>query len=219
MSNCRLSRKPSIFLAFALMFSLSLALGAFIALAQPAVAAPLAEPAGQEQAYAGSQACANCHKDLHANWHNHTPRPGLFIAHLPTRLDRSQQANRLPAVSHHRLQCPKRRLLRRRRDLRILPWPIPDRITRPTQMPIKPDADLCSTCHKNTTDEWRASPHSAANVQCQSCHNPHAQTPMANSITELCTNCHKERGDSFTHSTHCERRSGVQQLPYVHRAA
>ena len=69
-------------------------------------------------------------------------------------------------------------------------------------MPIKPDADLCSTCHKGTTDEWRASPHNAAGVQCQACHNPHSQTPMADSITELCTNCHKERGDSFTHSTH-----------------
>jgi predicted CXXCH cytochrome family protein len=71
-----------------------------------------------------------------------------------------------------------------------------------TQMPIKPDAELCSTCHKSTTDEWHASNHAAANVQCQSCHNPHSQTPMADSITELCTNCHKENGDDFTHSTH-----------------
>jgi predicted CXXCH cytochrome family protein len=69
-------------------------------------------------------------------------------------------------------------------------------------MPITPNADLCSNCHKTTTDEWRASPHSKAGVQCQSCHNPHTQTPMADSITALCSNCHKERGDSYTHSAH-----------------
>ncbi len=69
-------------------------------------------------------------------------------------------------------------------------------------MPITPNADLCSTCHKSTTDEWRASQHSQAGVQCEACHNPHSQTPMAASITALCSNCHKEPGTSFTHGTH-----------------
>jgi predicted CXXCH cytochrome family protein len=69
-------------------------------------------------------------------------------------------------------------------------------------MPLTPDAELCSTCHKTTTDEWHASPHSAANIQCQACHNPHSQTPRAETVTELCTNCHKDMGDSFTHGTH-----------------
>ena len=71
-----------------------------------------------------------------------------------------------------------------------------------TPMPLTPNAELCGQCHKNTTSEWKASPHNAAGIQCQACHNPHAQTPMADSITALCTNCHKERGDSFTHGTH-----------------
>lgn len=69
-------------------------------------------------------------------------------------------------------------------------------------MPITPNADLCARCHKNTADEWHASPHSKAGIQCESCHNPHSQTPMADSVTALCSNCHKERGTSFTHSTH-----------------
>jgi predicted CXXCH cytochrome family protein len=69
-------------------------------------------------------------------------------------------------------------------------------------MPVKPDAELCATCHKTTTDEWHASVHSQAGIQCEACHNPHSQTPKAETVTALCSNCHKERGDSFTHGTH-----------------
>jgi predicted CXXCH cytochrome family protein len=69
-------------------------------------------------------------------------------------------------------------------------------------MELQPNAELCSTCHKSTTDEWRASKHAGAGVQCQNCHNPHSQTPKAATITELCANCHKERGASYTHGTH-----------------
>jgi len=75
-------------------------------------------------------------------------------------------------------------------------------------MPVRPDAELCATCHKNTTDEWKSSKHKSAGIQCESCHNPHAQTPLAPTITELCSNCHKERGDSFTHGTHAN--SGLE---------
>jgi predicted CXXCH cytochrome family protein len=71
-----------------------------------------------------------------------------------------------------------------------------------TPMSIRPDANLCSTCHKTTTDEWHASVHGQEGIQCQACHNPHSQTPKAATVTELCTNCHKERGASFTHGTH-----------------
>ena len=73
-----------------------------------------------------------------------------------------------------------------------------------TLMPQVPDAVLCSSCHKTTTDEWLASPHAQANIQCQACHNPHSQTPRAASVTELCANCHKEMKDTFAHGTHAE---------------
>jgi predicted CXXCH cytochrome family protein len=69
-------------------------------------------------------------------------------------------------------------------------------------MPITPNADLCGTCHKTTTDEWRASVHGQQGIQCEACHDPHSQNPKADSVTALCTGCHQERGNSFTHSTH-----------------
>jgi predicted CXXCH cytochrome family protein len=71
-------------------------------------------------------------------------------------------------------------------------------------MSVTPDENLCGTCHKYTTDEWRASKHSEASIQCQACHDPHAQKPMATTVTELCTNCHKENSESFTHGTHAQ---------------
>jgi predicted CXXCH cytochrome family protein len=74
-----------------------------------------------------------------------------------------------------------------------------------TLMPVTPNAELCRTCHQSTTDEWMASPHAAANIQCQACHNPHSQEPRAESVTALCTNCHKEMGDVFAHGTHAEK--------------
>src|SRR4030065_2202012 len=71
-------------------------------------------------------------------------------------------------------------------------------------MPITPDAELCANCHKSTTDEWKASVHGQSDIQCQACHNPHSQTPLAETVTALCTNCHQERGSSFTHGTHAD---------------
>lgn len=71
-------------------------------------------------------------------------------------------------------------------------------------MPVTPDHNLCDDCHKTTTDEWFASPHREAGVECQSCHDPHAQRPLAESVTELCGNCHKDTGSSFTHGSHAE---------------
>jgi predicted CXXCH cytochrome family protein len=71
-------------------------------------------------------------------------------------------------------------------------------------MPITPDAELCATCHKSTTDEWQASKHSQADIVCEECHNPHSQQPMAESVTALCTNCHKDFSVSFTHGTHAD---------------
>jgi formate-dependent nitrite reductase cytochrome c552 subunit len=71
-------------------------------------------------------------------------------------------------------------------------------------MPIRADHELCATCHKTTTDEWQASVHGQADIQCQSCHDPHAQQPKAENVTALCSNCHKERGSSYTHGTHAD---------------
>jgi hypothetical protein len=68
MSEIKINRRQWSWLAFILMFGLSLALGALVALSHPVDAAPSPQPTGQDPTYAGSQACANCHKDLHADW-------------------------------------------------------------------------------------------------------------------------------------------------------
>src|SRR4030042_6450341 len=33
-------------------------------------------------------------------------------------------------------------------------------------MSVKADENLCATCHKNTTDEWRASQHGENGIHC-----------------------------------------------------
>jgi len=72
------------------------------------------------------------------------------------------------------------------------------------RMPINPDHELCASCHEFTTDEWEHSGHGQAGIQCQACHDPHKQEPLAPSVTELCSNCHKDPGSSFTHGTHSD---------------
>ena len=62
------NRKKWGWLAFIVFFGLSLAIAAVINLVSPAVAAPPPLPPKQEPTYAGSAACANCHKDIHAEW-------------------------------------------------------------------------------------------------------------------------------------------------------
>jgi predicted CXXCH cytochrome family protein len=207
MINFKLNRRQWSWLAFILVFGLSLSFGGLVALARPAGAAQSARPAGQETAYAGSQACANCHKDLHASWM--TTRHAQAFSSPIFQRDWSQLSQQTSCLQCHTTGFNPQDGTYSEEGVTCESCHGPFQPNHPAeQMPIKPNADLCSTCHKGTTDEWRASPHSAANVQCQACHNPHSQTPMADSITALCTNCHKERGDSFTHSTHAN--SGLE---------
>ena len=75
-------------------------------------------------------------------------------------------------------------------------------------MPVTPDASLCATCHKTTTNEWHASKHGQIGIHCEACHDPHSQKSKFESVTALCTNCHKDPGQSFTHGTHAN--AGLQ---------
>lgn len=204
MSKIHRNRRLSIWLAFAIVFGLSLAVGAALALAQPVQtveAAPSNHPNLQEPGYAGSQSCANCHKELHADWVL-TRHAKAFSSPIFQR-DWTELSKQTSCLQCHTTGFNAQNGSYVEEGVSCESCHGPFQPGHPgVQMPITPDAELCATCHKNTTDEWKASPHSAANVQCQACHNPHAQTPMADSITELCTNCHKERGDTFTHGTH-----------------
>jgi predicted CXXCH cytochrome family protein len=188
-------------LAFAMLFCLSLAIGAVISISKPAVAAPAPAQTEQETSYAGSSACANCHKDIFENWTS-TRHAQAFSSPIFQR-DWSELSKQTSCLQCHTTGFNAQSGGYSEEGVTCESCHGPFQPNHPAEpMPLRPDAELCSTCHKPTTDEWHASPHSGAGVQCQSCHNPHSQTPMADSITGLCTNCHKDRGDSFTHSTH-----------------
>ena len=199
--NFRTSRKS--WLAFFAVFTISMIAGAAISLAQPVQAAPGVAPELQTQTgtYAGSSACANCHTDIHADWLG-TRHKEAFSSPIFQR-DWTEMGSQVRCLECHTTGYDRATGEYVEEGVTCESCHGPFQTGHPeAQMPITPNAELCSRCHKQTTDEWRASVHSATGIQCEACHNPHAQTPMAASITELCTNCHKERGDSFTHGTH-----------------
>ena len=201
MEMYRVNPKKWGWMAFGTLFCLSLIVGAAVSLSQPAAAAPDLAPHEQTTAYAGSSACANCHKDIYENWVS-TRHARAFSSPIFQR-DWTELSKQTSCLQCHTAGFNAQNGTYYEEGVTCESCHGPFQPNHPSEsMPLKPDADLCSTCHKPTTDEWHASPHSGAGVQCQACHNPHSQTPMADSITALCTNCHKQRGDSFTHSTH-----------------
>jgi predicted CXXCH cytochrome family protein len=184
-----------------LIIALFTLIGGLIGVSGVVRAAAPEKPDTQAQGYAGSQACAMCHKEVHQNWVD-TRHASAFSSPIFQR-DWSKLGSQTSCLACHTTGFDPASGSYAEEGVACEACHGPFQPTHPqTQMPITPDAELCSTCHKTTTDEWRASPHYKAGVQCQSCHNPHSQTPMADSITALCTNCHKETGNSFTHSTH-----------------
>ncbi len=186
---------------FAAFFSLSLIVGAAINLSDPAAAAPLPNFQQQTTSYAGPSTCSTCHKDIYENWT--TTRHAQAFSSPIFQRDWSELSQQTACLQCHTTGFNAQDGTFAHEGVTCESCHGPFQPNHPAEpMALKPDADLCSTCHKTTTDEWHASPHSDAGVQCQSCHNPHSQTPMADLITALCTNCHKDRGDSFTHSTH-----------------
>lgn len=69
MFKMKLNRKHWSWVIFVVVFGLSLALGVALSLTRPVEAAPSPAPTGQAgPSYAGSQACANCHTQIHTDW-------------------------------------------------------------------------------------------------------------------------------------------------------
>ena len=210
MKKSALTNRQKVWFAFATTFIVCLALVAAISLATPAAAqtpppptphAPTPETPAMGGTYAGSEACELCHEDLHKDWTT-TLHSQAFSSPIFQR-DWEELSKQTSCLQCHTTGFDPATGLYAEEGVSCEACHGPFRTDHPKEpMPIRPDADLCARCHANTTNEWKASPHNAAGVQCQACHNPHAQTPMADSITGLCTNCHKERGDTFTHSTH-----------------
>ncbi len=198
-------------LAFVIMFVVSISLGVAFNLEQPGeasvIAAPDQAPAPQAPGYAGTESCAGCHENIVSVW-NGTRHSQAFSSPIFQR-DWVAEGSDITCLECHTTGYD----------------PSSGKYAEPgvgceachgefqtghpeTRMPVTPDAELCARCHGQTTDEWRASVHSGAGIVCEDCHNPHSQTPKAETVTALCSNCHKDRGNSFTHGTHAN--AGLQ---------
>lgn len=192
-------------LAFTLVFGLSLALGAVSHLTHPVEAAIIPAPARSEHAqvpgFAGSESCRDCHENILTVWSG-TRHSQAFSSPIFQR-DWAAEGSNISCLECHTTGYDSTTGKFAEAGVGCEACHGPFQPNHPLQpMAVKPDAELCARCHKQTTDEWRASVHSGAGIVCEDCHNPHSQTPKADTITGLCSNCHKERGDSFTHGTH-----------------
>ncbi len=200
--------------AFVLVFGICVCLGIVLSFTRPVVAAPLTSSAHLQEFliqstaqvtttgdYRGPELCGGCHKDIHAEWsttlHSRAFSSPIFqeawtkdpnknaclqchtTGYNPA--DGTYKFEGVTCESCHGAYQPNHPQVK---------------------MPITPDATLCATCHKSTTNEWHASKHAEAGIQCEACHDPHSQKPKAENVNALCTNCHKDPGSSFTHGTH-----------------
>jgi len=188
-------------LVFGFVFSICMLIATLLTVAKPVTAAPAAQPVYQIPGYAGSQSCAQCHENIHTAWIG-TRHAQAFSAPIFQR-DWTELGSQVSCLECHTTGYDAQTGKYAETGVTCEACHGPFQPNHPeAPMPITPNADLCSSCHTTTTNEWRASVHGQQGIQCQACHNPHSQTPKADSITGLCTTCHQERGGSFTHSTH-----------------
>ena len=181
------------------MFAVSLAVA--YGLAQPAAASSAIAPAGQTMGYTGPEVCGACHEEIHALWQN-TRHARAFSSPI-FQQNWEQIGSQFNCLQCHTTGYDPASSTYEFEGVTCESCHGPFQTGHPKQtMPITPDAELCATCHKTTTDEWRASKHGEVGIQCQSCHDPHSQKPKAESVTALCSNCHKDPGQTFTHGTH-----------------
>ena len=193
---------------FFLVFAICLAIGVAVSLAQPVSAATAPAPQPQDgTTYAGSDACAGCHSDIHDTWSG-TLHSQAFSSPI-FQEDWTKQGSAVACLECHTTGFDKDSGKFAEEGVTCEACHGPLQKEHPkTNMPITPDYTLCARCHKTTTDEWRASKHGQINLNCEACHNSHSQAPRAETVNELCTNCHKDTGSSFTHGTHAS--SGLQ---------
>ena len=208
MKNGFFHHPRSIWLTFALFFGVSLILGAIYGKVLSAQAANLVvvqqdTPSG----YAGPEACSTCHEELYETWS--TTRHAQAFSSPIFQRDWEEEGSNFTCLECHTTGFNADNGSYSHEGVTCESCHGPFQPGHPEAlMPITPNAELCRSCHQSTTDEWMASPHAKADIQCQACHNPHSQTQRAATVTELCTNCHKQMSDSFAHSTHAE--SGVE---------
>ncbi len=205
MKKALLRHPRKVWLAFILGFMVCVIGGAVISQGQPVHAAPGNAPYQQTtESYAGPEACGNCHTDLYETWKS--TRHAQAYSSPIFQQDWQEEGSSFTCLACHTTGFDAESNTFSHEGVTCESCHGAFEPQHPqTLMPIEPNAELCETCHQSTTAEWRASPHAAADIQCQSCHNPHSQTPRAETVTELCTNCHKDMEDTFAHSTHAEK--------------
>lgn len=78
----------------------------------------------------------------------------------------------------------------------------------PAPVPIKADTEYCGVCHTTTLGEWRLTGHSAADIGCSGCHDPHNQNALFAEPDELCLNCHEESMGEYLEDLHVQKGIG-----------
>jgi hypothetical protein len=68
-------------------------------------------------------------------------------------------------------------------------------------MQLDVDSSTCADCHVDTYQQWQASPHAVAGVQCIGCHLSHSQD-FRLTDEALCGSCHKTQVEDFAHTAH-----------------
>lgn len=200
--------------AFVVAFSLCVFLGVVLSLTQPVVAAPRSSGVHPEEfaiqaavqvtttgEYRGPELCSGCHEDIHTEWST-TLHAKAFSSPIFQKAW-TQDPNKNTCLQCHSTGYNSADGTYKFEGVTCESCHGVYQPAHPqVKMPITPDATLCTTCHKSTTDEWRASQHAETGIQCEACHNPHSQKPKAENVNALCTNCHKDPGATFTHGTH-----------------
>jgi formate-dependent nitrite reductase cytochrome c552 subunit len=190
--------------AFGIAFLVCLFAGAAFGALQPADASTIVAPLAQGgDDYAGPERCSVCHEDLYNLWQE-TRHANAFSSPI-FQQNWHDIGDEFECLSCHTTGYDPAIHTYEHEGVTCEACHGPLQSGHPSDlMPIRADAELCATCHKTTTEEWKASLHGQEGVQCQACHDPHAQQPKAEGVTELCSNCHKERGESYTHGTHAD---------------
>ncbi|MGD2057352.1 MAG: multiheme c-type cytochrome [Anaerolineales bacterium] len=203
MKRLSIRHKRKMGIGFAITFAICVAIGGFAGSTQSASASPAPKPSPQEGTYAGPEACANCHNEIHEDWMV-TRHAQAFSSPIFQR-NWEDVGSKFTCLECHTTGYNEDESTYAFEGVTCESCHGPFQEGHPQEsMPVVPNHLLCEKCHETTTDEWFASPHREAGVECQSCHDPHAQAPLAASVTELCGNCHKDTGSSFTHGSHAD---------------
>lgn len=206
MQKRSLHRSKRTWVAFGLTFGIFLAIGAAYGAATPASAAPAPDPLPQTVVgYAGPESCATCHPEIHEEWD--VSRHARAFSSPIFQQNWEELGSQFSCLECHTTGFDASTSSYAFEGVTCESCHGAFQTGHPAQpMPITPDAELCATCHETSTNEWKASVHGQTGIQCQACHDPHAQMPKAESVTALCSNCHKDTGSSFSHGTHAGQK-------------